>query len=159
MATAAVDSPRSDAAKPRGNKLTVLTADAADDSGDDDKNVDAELEQSYPMMPQEDGLPRSVSQQVKMAEELPKPTGMLTWIGFGCCVLALTTLCISFASPYWVETYPMSFNHFRNIGLWEVCFDHYMHHRDQSQQIYSGCWWVFEHAMYNKLKEWLLPRE
>jgi hypothetical protein len=36
--------------------------------------------------------------------------------------------------------------------------DNYMHHADDTQQIYRGCWWVFNtNEMYRKLREWLLP--
>lgn len=36
--------------------------------------------------------------------------------------------------------------------------DNYMHHKDDSQEIYSGCWWVFNRdKKYWKLREWLLP--
>ena len=116
-------------------------------------------EQSIPMMP----LARSVSQQHTNKMDDPvkqkQPTGVLAWIGFGCALFSLATLCISFASPYWIEAYPQSFNEFRNIGLWEVCFDHYMHYRDQAQEIFTGCYWVFDGVIFNKLKEWLLPRK
>ena len=54
-------------------------------------------------------------------DEQPSPTGMLGWLGFGCSVFALACLCVSFASPYWMQAYPLSFNQFQNMGLWEVC--------------------------------------
>ena len=47
------------------------------------------------------------------------PTGMMAWVGFGCCIMALACLSISFCSPYWLQTWPMSENKFRNIGLWQ----------------------------------------
>lgn len=91
-------------------------------------------------------------------EEQPSPTGMLGWLGFGLGVFSIACLGISFASPYWFQTYPGSFNAFKNMGLWEVCFDNYMHHSDFTQEIYDGCWWVFNtDAKYWKLREWLLP--
>ena len=102
-------------------------------------------------------------QQPKMAEydqEQPSPTGFLGWVGFGCSTFALACLCVSFASPYWMQTYPMSFNTFRNMGLWELCMHDYMHHKDDSQEIYNGCWWVFNRdEKYWKLREWVLPRK
>ena len=76
------------------------------------------------------------------------------------CVIRPGMPVYKFASPYWMQTYPNSFNTFRNIGLWEVCMDNYMHHKDDSQEIYSGCWWVFNRdKKYWKLREWLLPRK
>ena len=102
-------------------------------------------------------------QQPVMAEydeKQPSPTGFYGWLGFGCAVFSLACLCISFASPYWMQTYPMSFNTFRNMGLWELCMHDYMHHKDDSQTIYDGCWWVFNREeKYWKLREWVLPRK
>ena len=142
------------------------------------ENDSERVEQYLPMMP----LQRSISQQHpsnqfldenlhessehKVAKEknmdshteLPTPTGLFTWVGFVCMWLALISLCISFSSPFWIQTYPHSFNEFRNIGLWEVCFDNYMHYRDQSQEHFTGCYWVFNPVIFDKLKEWLLPR-
>lgn len=89
---------------------------------------------------------------------LPTPTGSITWVGFVCMILSLVSLCISFSSPFWMQAYPHSFNEFRNIGLWEVCFDNYMHYRDQTQEHFTGCYWIFNPTIYEKLKEWLLPR-
>ena len=84
----------------------------------------------------------------------------LLWIGFICTVVTVFFVVISFASPYWLETWPGSFNEFRNLGLWEICMDKYMHHKDDSQDIYSGCWWVFNmDTRYWKLRDWLLPRK
>jgi len=89
----------------------------------------------------------------------PSPTGLFAWIGFGCCVMALACLSVSFCSPYWLQTWPMSENRFKNIGLWLVCFHDYMQFKDDSQEIYDGCWWVFDGQIkYYKLREWLIPR-
>lgn len=91
-------------------------------------------------------------------ERQPAPTGMMAWVGFGCAIFALLSLSIAFASPYWLQCWPNSFNNFRNLGLWQVCFHDYMHHKDDSQEIYNGCWWVFnQEKRYWKLREWLLP--
>jgi len=93
-----------------------------------------------------------------LSEKQPAPTGMMAWVGFGCCVMALASLSVSFCSPYWLQTWPMSENKFKNIGLWHVCFHDYMQFKDDSQQIYDGCWWVFDsRTKYYKLREWLTP--
>lgn len=121
---------------------------------------DTDQEQQLPMMPQPAEPPPDQQPQFKMASENPAPTGFLAWAGFGCSIFALACLCIAFASPYWMQTYPNSFNNFQNLGLWEICMDHYMHHKDDSQEIYSGCWWVFNREeRYWKLRDWLLPRK
>lgn len=98
-------------------------------------------------------------QKNRLTEDQPAPTGTMAWIGFGCCVFALAALCICFASPYWLQTWPNSENAFRNIGLWHVCFHNYMQFRDDSQQKYDGCWWLFDtQTKYYKLRQWLIPR-
>ena len=96
----------------------------------------------------------------RLTEEQPAPTGMMAWVGFGFGVFSLAALCMCFVSPYWLQTWPMSQNPFKNIGLWHVCFHNYMQFKDDSQQIYDGCWWVFDSApKYYKLREWLIPRK
>jgi len=94
-------------------------------------------------------------------DKQPAPTGMLAWIGFGLCVFALASLCVSFCSPYWLQTWPKSENEFRSIGLWHACFKNYMHFKDDSQEVYNynGCWWLFDtQPKYYKLREWIIPR-
>jgi hypothetical protein len=94
----------------------------------------------------------------RLSEASPKPTSMSAWLGFGICCFALACLGISFCSPYWLQTWPMSENRFRNMGLWHVCFYDYMQFKDDSQQVYSACWWVFDpQPKYYKLREWLTP--
>ena len=88
------------------------------------------------------------------------PTSKLAWVGFGLSVFALTCMCISFASPYWLQQWELSFNTFNNMGLWEACFHNYMHYRDDLQEIYNGCFWVYNaDQRYNKLRDWLVPRK
>jgi len=87
------------------------------------------------------------------------PTGTLAWVGFGCCVAALTCLLVSYCSPYWLQSLPMAENRFMNIGLWQVCLYNYKQFRDDSQDVYDGCWSVLDDATrYFKLREWLTPR-
>ena len=88
------------------------------------------------------------------------PTSKLAWVGFGLAVFSLACMCISFASPYWLQQWELSFNTFNNMGLWEACFHNYMHHRDDLQEIYNGCFWVYNaDPKYNKLRDWLVPRK
>jgi len=95
----------------------------------------------------------------QVMEKQPAPTGKLAWIGFGWCVFALACLSVSFCSPYWFQTWPKSENEFRNIGLWHACFNNYMHFKDDSQEVYSECWWLFDtKPKYYKLREWIIPR-
>lgn len=32
---------------------------------------------------------------------------------------------------------------FENVGLWQICFNHYRHRFDFYGKIYTGCWWIF----------------
>ena len=117
----------------------------------DDQNTGGEEEETYNFKANEMG---------EYDEKQPSPTGIYGWLGLGCSVFALACLCVRFASPYWMQTYPMSFNTFRNMGLWELCMHDYMHHKDDSQDLYNGCWWVFDRdEKYWKLREWILPRK
>jgi len=93
-------------------------------------------------------------------DKQPAPTGRLAWVGFGWCVFALASLSVAFCSPYWFQTWPKSQNEFRNIGLWHVCFYNYMQFKDDSQEVYNGCWWLFDtQPKYYKLREWIIPRQ
>ena len=127
-------------------------------------DYDSEPEPNYPMMPRSasNQLPRSASQAElpgKMSDNTLKIT-LFAWAGFTCNVVGLMAAVISFASPYWIQTYPHSFNTFKNLGLWEVCMQNYMHYKDDSQEVYNGCWWVFNlEKRYWKLRDWLLQRK
>ena len=136
------------------------------------ENYDSDIDTKLPMMPHSQPGPDervAAGKSNKQADTKnnmgdpnmnPSPTGQLAWVGFGCGIFALAALSIAFCSPYWMQTWPNSFNHFRNIGLWEVCMDNYMHYKDDSQEIYSGCWWLFSNEKkYWKLREWILPRK
>jgi len=128
-------------------------------NGHSKDEIDSDAEQQVPMMPQSSYQTQPSIPNENMEKQEPvAPTGFLAWVGFGCTIFGLACICISFASPYWIQTYPDSFNTFRNIGLWEVCMSNYMHHKDDSQELYRGCWWVFNsETKYRKLREWLLP--
>lgn len=123
---------------------------------------ETEIEHGIPMIQhlpdQQLSLPvGSVRRQSFIMEDNTSPTGTLAWVGFACTLFSLAALCVSFASPFWVQTWPNSFNKFRNIGLWSVCMDNYMHWKDEARAIYSECWWVFNPAQkYYKLRDWIL---
>ncbi|CAG2183939.1 unnamed protein product, partial [Oppiella nova] len=40
-------------------------------------------------------------------------------------LLALITLIISFASPYWLSSHKYTYSSFVRLGLWDFCFDRY----------------------------------
>lgn len=75
--------------------------------------------------------------------------GILVYIA-GMCLL------ISFASPYWVESYSNTFTNFKHMGLWEYCFDQFRYPYNQLDMIFSGCHYVYSFDFYI-IREWLLP--
>jgi len=74
-----------------------------------------------------------------------------------CLILASGFCClISFASPYWSQSYPSTHNEFKNIGLWEACFYRYRHWKDDNQKPYTGCFWFWSPDMI-RFRDWLMP--
>ncbi|XP_043476489.1 uncharacterized protein LOC122507697 [Leptopilina heterotoma] len=65
-------------------------------------------------------------------------------------------LLISFASPYWMESYDEAFSTFKNMGLWEYCFEHFRFPNYQFDKIFDGCNNIFS-LEYYVLREWLVP--
>lgn len=71
-------------------------------------------------------------------------------------IAGLCTL-VSFAGPYWSQSYPSTGNEFKNIGLWEACFNRYRHWKDDNQKPYTGCFWFWSPDMI-RFRDWLMPR-
>lgn len=63
---------------------------------------------------------------------------------------------ISFSSPYWLESYPETFQSFVRMGLWEFCFDDYRHPRYQRDHKFTGCHYLFGET-FLLIREWLQP--
>ncbi|XP_064652425.1 uncharacterized protein LOC135503067 [Lineus longissimus] len=76
--------------------------------------------------------------------------------GFVCGFIALVFTVISFSSPYWLQSYPSVHSEFVRLGLWEICFDGYVHPLDSNSKAYQGCWWVFS-SEFNPIWQWLTP--
>ena len=88
------------------------------------------------------------------------PVGVMTVAGFGFLLFMLASTLVCFISPFWYQTWPTSFNTFQSLGLWEVCFSDYIHHKDDTMHIYSGCYHIYgTDPSIVKLREWLAPRE
>lgn len=67
----------------------------------------------------------------------------------------LLLLLISFASPYWLESYPETYSNFVNLGLWEVCFHEFRYPRYQFDKKFQGCHYIYSQE-YLIIREWLL---
>lgn len=79
-----------------------------------------------------------------------------TLFGFIFTFVALIFLIIAFSSPYWLESYANVHSDFVRLGLWEACFDGYVHPQDYNSKVYRGCWWIFS-PEYRPIWEWLDP--
>jgi hypothetical protein len=87
------------------------------------------------------------------------PVGIMTVAGFGFLIFMVTFTVVCVASPFWYQTWPNSFNTFQNLGLWEVCFSDYIHPKDDTMHVYSGCFKIYgSDPDIAKLREWLAPR-
>ncbi|XP_049522310.1 uncharacterized protein LOC119450930 isoform X3 [Dermacentor silvarum] len=85
----------------------------------------------------------------------PPASGLLLGAGLvGYCATLL--LLVSFASPYWLESYQEANMEFVRLGLWDVCFHNYRHPSYQYDETFNGCHWIHSYA-YQNIRDWLLP--
>ena len=61
-----------------------------------------------------------------------------------------------FFSPYWIQSYSNTFTNFKNMGLWEYCFENFRYPNYQLDKLFNGCHHIFSQE-YFVLREWLLP--
>jgi len=80
------------------------------------------------------------------------------WLLIGACIAFFSglTLLMSFCSPYWLESWSGTFSEFKNLGLWEFCFDHFRFPRYQFDKAFHGCHSIFS-TEYLVVREWLMP--
>ncbi|PAA71275.1 hypothetical protein BOX15_Mlig003053g1 [Macrostomum lignano] len=65
---------------------------------------------------------------------------------------------LSFCSPYWLESYPETRSTFLRVGLWSVCFDRFIHPKDNFGIEWTGCYWIFDWNLWNRgIWEWIDP--
>lgn len=65
-------------------------------------------------------------------------------------------LTVSFFSPYWISSYEESFSTFKNMGVWEYCFENFRFPYYQYDRVFDGCRGIFNDDYY-VIREWLLP--
>jgi hypothetical protein len=87
--------------------------------------------------------------------EYPKASGYL-YYGSILTYIAFMFLLICFCAPYWVQSFEETNSNFKNMGLWEYCFDHYRYPYFQFDKLFNGCHHVFSQEYY-VIREWLLP--
>ncbi|CAK1599844.1 unnamed protein product [Parnassius mnemosyne] len=87
--------------------------------------------------------------------EYPKASNA-TLIGASITYAAGLFLLLSFAGPYWIESYSEMFSPFKHMGLWEYCFDRFRFPSFQYDKLFHGCHYIFSEEYY-VIREWLLP--
>jgi hypothetical protein len=69
----------------------------------------------------------------------------IRYINYACLFLAFVAFTLNLTAnssdQWWKSLRPGS--EFENIGLWQICFNHYRHRFDFYGKIYTGCWWIF----------------
>jgi len=87
--------------------------------------------------------------------EARKTSDVLFWGSIFSFVSGLLLL-MSFASPYWLQSWSHTDSPFLNMGLWEFCFYKFRHPDYQFDHLFTGC-----HALYGQeyrlIREKLLP--
>ena len=63
---------------------------------------------------------------------------------------------MSFASPYWLQSWATTESPFNNMGLWEFCFQDFRHPDYQFDTLFNGCHWIWG-EYYRLIREKLLP--
>uniref|UniRef100_T1JEE8 Uncharacterized protein n=1 Tax=Strigamia maritima TaxID=126957 RepID=T1JEE8_STRMM len=93
----------------------------------------------------------------KMANQASYPPATGQFI-FGCVLSFISALfiLISFASPYWLESFAETFQPFVRMGLWEFCFDNFRYPKYQFDRKFDGCNYVFSEE-FLVIREWLQP--
>ncbi|CAG9575835.1 unnamed protein product [Danaus chrysippus] len=87
--------------------------------------------------------------------EYPKASNA-TLIGATITYIAGLFLLLSFAGPYWIQSYPEMFSSFKHMGLWEYCFDRFRFPAYQYDKYFDGCHYIFGSELYT-IREYLLP--
>uniref|UniRef100_A0A8D9DR50 Protein with signal anchor n=1 Tax=Cacopsylla melanoneura TaxID=428564 RepID=A0A8D9DR50_9HEMI len=65
-------------------------------------------------------------------------------------------LLIAFISPYWISSYDDAFSEFKNMGMWQYCFDGFRYPYYQFDKRFTGCYGIYS-SEYYVIREWLLP--
>lgn len=71
-------------------------------------------------------------------------------------IMAVVCHLIAFFTDYWLKSSSTSSSDFLNIGLWDACFNDYVHKHELFTKTYDGC-----HAIssdyYSTIQPWLRP--
>lgn len=75
-----------------------------------------------------------------------------TLIGATVTYVAGLFLLLSFAGPYWIESYPEMLSSFKHMGLWEYCFDRFRFPSYQFDKLFHGCHYIFSEVSVSTKK-------
>ncbi len=64
---------------------------------------------------------------------------------------------IGFISPFWIVARDGDNAGFIRLGLWEVCFNHFIFAEDYISKAYDGCWYIYRQE-FKYIRFWLNPR-
>ncbi|KAL1449428.1 hypothetical protein WDU94_001935 [Cyamophila willieti] len=87
--------------------------------------------------------------------DYPKASESLVRGGLYTYVAGLFLL-IAFISPYWISSYDDAFSEFKNMGMWQYCFDGFRYPYYQFDKRFTGCYGIYS-SEYYVIREWLLP--
>ena len=59
-------------------------------------------------------------------------------------------------SPHWLVSWHDTYSPFKNMGLWEFCFNRFRYPNYQFDKLFDGCHYIFSQEYY-VIWEWLLP--
>jgi len=62
---------------------------------------------------------------------------------------------VAFCSGHWIESMPEYNSQFVRLGLWEACFNNYIHPEDYVSKAYQGCWWIY-YPEFWYIRTWLI---
>ncbi|XP_014205139.1 uncharacterized protein LOC106637031 [Copidosoma floridanum] len=77
-------------------------------------------------------------------------------VGGSITFVAGILLLMSLWSPYWMQSYEETFSSFKNMGVWQYCFENFRYPYFQFDKLFNGCHSVYSEEYY-VIREWLLP--
>lgn len=107
------------------------------------------------LYPNSDNLSESSGGEPKKNSEAHKTSDVLFY-GSIIAFLSGLLLLMSFASPYWLQSWATTESPFNNMGLWEFCFQDFRHPDYQFDTLFNGCHWIWG-EYYRLIREKLLP--
>lgn len=90
------------------------------------------------------------------AKKEMRKTSNALFYGSICNFFGGLLILMSFASPYWLQSWEETQSEFKNMGLWEMCFYRFRHPDYQFDHLFTGCHAIYGDE-YRLIREKLLP--